>query len=165
MGHLYWRKLKSDVTFILCNHNLVWANDSMNWYELCNYACLQDKHGETRCDKNTAQWARGDLHYVRKHTFTDLTGSLANKKISVKLFWMYLCMLYLLLVIYICSAPVLLITDPEEFPALLDHVCQAMSGSQVLIKVPLVRLSQCRLPVHHPLTKEKGKRTRRGNSR
>lgn len=32
-------------------------------------------------------------------------------------------------------------TDPEEFSALLDHVCQAVSGSQVLIQVSLVRLS------------------------
>lgn len=47
-----------------------------------------------------------------------------------------------------------LTTDPEEFAALLDHVCQAVSGSQVLIQVPLVWLSQCLLPVHHPLTKE-----------
>lgn len=49
-------------------------------------------------------------------------------------------------------------TDPEEFPALLDHVCQAMSGSQVLIQVSLVRLSQVLLPVHHPLIDKEGKR-------
>lgn len=52
------------------------------------------------------------------------------------------------------SALVLLSTDPEEFPALLDHVCQAMSGSQVLIQVSLIWLSQCLLPVHHPMTEE-----------
>lgn len=57
------------------------------------------------------------------------------------------------------AAPVFSATDPEEFPALLDHVCQAMSGSQVLIQVSLVRLSQCLLPVYHPLTEE-GERDR-----
>lgn len=56
----------------------------------------------------------------------------------------------------------LLTTDPEEFAALLDHVCQSVSGSQVLVQVSLVRLSQHLLPVHHPLTKEEGeKRTTR----
>lgn len=50
----------------------------------------------------------------------------------------------------------IIITDPEEFPALLDHVCQAMSGSEVFIQVPLVWFSECLLPVHHPL-KEEGK--------
>lgn len=55
------------------------------------------------------------------------------------------------------SRAVWLTTDPEEFPALLDHVCQAMSGGQVLIQVSLVRLSQCLLPVHHPLTIAEGK--------
>lgn len=49
-------------------------------------------------------------------------------------------------------------TNPEEFPALLDHVCQAMSGSQVLIQVSLVRLSQVLLPVHHPLVDKEEKR-------
>lgn len=52
----------------------------------------------------------------------------------------------------------LLTTHPEEFPALLDHMCQAMSGSQVLIQVSLVWLSQCLLPVHYPLTKEEEKK-------
>ncbi len=56
----------------------------------------------------------------------------------------------------------LVTTDPEEFPALLDHVCQAMSGSQVLVQVSLVRLSQCLLPVHHPLTKEEGEKGKTG---
>lgn len=49
-------------------------------------------------------------------------------------------------------------TDPEEFPALLDHVCQAVSRSQVLVQVPLVWLSQCLFPVHHPLTSERGQK-------
>lgn len=60
------------------------------------------------------------------------------------------------------SAPLLVATDPEEFPALLDHVCQAMSGSQVLVQVSLVRLSQRLLPVHHPLAKEEGGKRKTG---
>lgn len=31
---------------------------------------------------------------------------------------------------------------------------QAMSGSKVFIQVPLVWLSECLLPVHHPLGKK-----------
>ncbi len=34
-------------TFTLCNHNIVWANDGMNWInKLCNwdYVCLLDKN-------------------------------------------------------------------------------------------------------------------------
>lgn len=50
--------------------------------------------------------------------------------------------------------PELLNTDPEEFPALLDHVRQPVSGSQVFVQVPLVRLSQHLPPVHHPVATE-----------
>lgn len=55
------------------------------------------------------------------------------------------------------SGPILLNTDPEEFSALLEHVCQAMGGGKVLVQVSLVRLSQRLLPVHHPLRKAQGK--------
>lgn len=55
------------------------------------------------------------------------------------------------------SGPNLLNTDPEEFSALLEHVCQAMGGGKVLVQVSLVRLSQRLLPVHHPLRKAQGK--------
>lgn len=41
-------------------------------------------------------------------------------------------------------------THPEELPALLDHVRQAVGGSQVLVQVPLIRLPQSLLSVHHP---------------
>lgn len=47
-------------------------------------------------------------------------------------------------------------TDPEEFPALLDHVCQSVSGSQVFIQVSLVRLPERLLPVHHPVSITRG---------
>lgn len=68
------------------------------------------------------QSPEGNSDYVSRYTFTDIRGS-----------W-------------------LIVTYPEEFPALLDHVCQAMSGSQVLVQVPLVWLPECLFPVHHPLT-------------
>lgn len=46
-----------------------------------------------------------------------------------------------------------LATNPEELPALLQHVSQAVGGGQVLVQVSLVRLAKGRLPVHHPETK------------
>ena len=41
-------------------------------------------------------------------------------------------------------------TDPEKLTALLDHVGQTVGGGQVLVQVPLIRLPQGLLPVHHP---------------
>ena len=52
-------------------------------------------------------------------------------------------------------------TDPEQLPALLDHVGEAVGGGQVLVQVPLVGLPQGRLPVHHPLTPGRGRRDNR----
>lgn len=43
-------------------------------------------------------------------------------------------------------------TNPEELPALLQHVSQAVGGGQVLVQVPLVWLAKRGLPVHHPET-------------
>lgn len=103
--------------------------------ELCNWdcVCLQDKHKDTRYTEPEVTFAPWANTRPRRLEWVCWVKSAR-------------------------SAPVLLTTDPEEFPALLDHVRQAVSGSQVLIQVSLVRLSQCLLPVHHPLTKEEGGR-------
>lgn len=37
----------------------------------------------------------------------------------------------------------------KEFPALLDHVREAVGGCQVFVQVPLVGFAQRVLPAHH----------------
>lgn len=70
-----------------------------------------------------------------------------------------ICSEYVNLCVFVCASSVPS-TDPEEFPALLDHVRQAMGGSQVLIQVPLIRLPQSLLSVHHSVSQmRQSKRT------